>query len=1310
MCRVVCRLGSAKMASNNYLASVPKLQGRENYEEWSFAMENFLILEGLSKCIDGTEPDSVQIAKAKAKIVLSLDCSLYVHVKEAKTAKEIWDTLKNLYENQGFTRKISLLRYLISLRLENCSSMADYVNQVIETSQKLGRTGLKLENSLVGSLLLAGLPTQFAPMVMALEHSGIDITTDSVKTKLLDMQLDGGTSSTAGAFAGKFGNQKRQSQNSQNKNDRRNKNKNDIICFKCKQPGHFMAKCPNLNQNKGTDKQTKGAFNVVFFSTNFSNDDWYLDSGASVHLTCRQDWLLNQREPMVKDIVVANNGKIAVQSSGEIDIVTRVGEKSFEMEIKNAQYVPELATNLLSVSELMKKGNSVVFEKENCKIFNSDKVLVAKAFLSDGVYKIDTSKRCLFAGQAVVSGETWHRRLGHINSSYLDKMRDGLVDGIDYDGKLKINLQNCEVCCEGKQARQPFRSSNTRATGLLDVVHTDLAGPMETTSIGGSRYYVEFQDDFSRMSFVYFVKTKAETFEKFKDFQGLVEKQIGRKIKVLRSDNGGEYINAEFENYLRKQGIIHQKSNPYTPEQNGRSERLNRSLVEKARCLLYEAGLEKCFWAEAINTACYLRNRSAVANTPKTPYEMFFGQKPNLSHIRIFGSTVMTHIPKEKRRKWDKKSEKLTLVGFSETTKGYRLYNTKTAQISTSRDVHIYEKERNSDNIDFYVDESSNDNVISETQELYSINENSSSEQSSDELVFSEEELSDKTYVPEDLESVSIPEKVRRSERQRKTKNFDDYVTYFTTVEQENSEENPVLVGEPNSVVEALAGPNRSKWISAMTDEMKSFSENRAWDLVDLPEGQSPVKCKWVFKEKVGSDGCITYRARLVAKGFSQKPGIDFDETFSPVVKHSTLRLLLALSVQLKLNVYHLDVVTAFLNGKLEETVFMEIPDGFDTGVASNKNKVLKLNKAVYGLKQSSRVWYKEVENVLVNLNYKKSDHEPCIFVKREDSFVTIIALYVDDFFIFSNSVQESDSLKQQLAARFKIKDLGQLKKGLGMRVSIDKDGNKIQLDQEHYINHLLERFNMSECKPVGTPMDKNACFDETDTNICRKNLPYQQLLGSLMYLSVLTRPDITFAVNFLSQFNNCYTESHWKSAKRILRYLKGTKSLCLEYKNDNSNLMGFVDSDFANNTCDRRSYTGFVFKLAGGAVSWECKKQTTVALSSTEAEYMAVTEASKEAIHFRNLLSDVLGIFECITLYNDNQSAQKLAMNPICHKRSKHIDIRYHFIREAVSNKLVNLKYLSTNEMPADVLTKALCLPKHVKFRGELGLCKNII
>lgn len=1291
------------MAANNYLSSIPKLHGRENYEEWCFAMENFLILEGLNKCIEGTETDSVQIAKCKAKIVLAVDPSLYVHVKGAASAKDVWDKLKNLYENTGFSRKIGLLRTLISLRLENCATMDEYVNSVIETSQKLNRTGLKLDSELVGSLMLAGLPENFAPMVMALEHSGIKIDEDSIKMKLIDMLPDGSkfmssTSSTS-AFIGGAGSAHKRKPQKLNKNkckkesdEIKKRDLSEIICYRCKKSGHFSSKCPQ-NQKSGKDNQkddTKTAFNVVFLSAQYKNDEWYLDSGASMHLTCRKDWLLNKRTSNLKEIVVANSSRLPVQNSGEIDLLCRVNTEINEIEIRNAQYVPGLTTNLLSVSQLLENGNNVIFEKHCCKIYNNKKRLVAEAFLKSGVYKIDTvCPKPVFVGQ-VTSGEVWHKRLGHINSMYLNKMKNGLVDGINYHGQLKIEKQNCVVCCEGKQSRQPFCHKGTRATEILEVIHSDLAGPMETTSIGGSKYFLTFQDDYSRMSFVYFLKTKDETFEKFKEFQCLTEKQLDRKVKILRTDNGGEYINAEFEKYLKKQGIIHQTTNPYTPEQNGLSERLNRTIIEKARCLLYEANLEKKFWAEAVNTACYLRNRSMVSGLEKTPYEIFYKKKPNLEHIRIFGSVVMTHVPKEKRAKWDKKSEQLVLVGFSETTKGYRLYNPRTNKVCTSRDVHVMEKTVSETDVQIIGD--INQDKL-DTEEL-NTSTASQSEVESETL-----DDGDSSYAPD--EDVSANEDVlRRSQRQRKAKTWDDFVTYFTEKTEESDS-----VGDPTSVKEALSSVNRDQWISAMTNEMNNFSENCAWDIVELPEGHTPVKCKWVFKTKLNSDNSITYRARLVAKGFSQRQGIDFYETFSPVVKHSTLRLLFALSVKYDFDIVHLDVVTAFLNGKLEEEVFMEIPEYFDSKFRNDHRNVLKLNRAIYGLKQSARVWYKEVETVLLVLNYKKCDSEPCLFIKHADSSITIIAVYVDDFFIFSNSNDEIIFVKEHLSKNFKIKDLGQVKQCLGMRVRINENKSEILLDQEQYISQVLERFNMNDCKSVSTPMVKNVSLDKTNSEDCQSELPYQQLLGSLMYISVLTRPDITFAVNYLSQFNNCFTEEHWKSAKRILRYLQGTKGYSLAFKRDNSKLIGYVDADFANDPIDRRSYTGFVFKMSGGAVSWECNKQKTVALSSTEAEYMAITEASKEAIHLRSLLLEIIGEKLCIDVFNDSQSAQKIALNPISHKRTKHIDVRHHFIREVISKNYIKLRYLSTDEMLADILTKSLCSVKHCKFVAELGL-----
>lgn len=1282
----------------HYISSVPKLLGRENYDDWAFAVENFLVLDGLSKCIDGTETNEEKMAKAKAKVVLTLDSSIFVHIREAKTVQDLWNTLKDMYDDKGFTRKIGLLRNLISLRLDNCDSMQAYINQVIETSQKLRRTGFKIDDEWIGSLLLAGLPEKFSPMIMAIEHSGISIKADAIKTKLLDMQIEGDTRKSGGAFVSKAGFKKPRGGNVTT-NVRK-----DIVCYRCKKTGHFMNKCPEILSSKNSQQNNQkrfnpggsNAFSAVFLSGEFNNTDWYVDSGASIHLTAKDDWLMNvKKEPGLKEIMVANKTKIPVVCEGDIEINTIIDTERHNIVINNVLYVPDLTTNLLSVSQLIKNGNKVIFNEKGCEIYNGYGKLVAKANLLDNVYRLvfEKPEQSLLAAVAV-PGEVWHRRFGHLNYKALRLMNNGAVNGLDCKGKFN-NTNACVICCEGKQTRLSFKHEGSRAKELLGIVHADLCGPMEVTSLGGSKYFLLFEDDFSRMTFVYFLKSKDEAFDSFKDFKSFVENQKGTKIKVLRTDNGGEFCSTVFQNFLVKNGIVHQKTNPYTPEQNGMLERMNRTIVEKARCLLFDAEFDKSFWAEAVSTAVYLRNRSVVTGLDnKTPLEAWSNKKPDVSNLRIFGSKVMVHTPKQKRSKWDKKAKEMFLVGFSDHVKGYRLYDPITKKVITSRDVVFFEN--TTSRLPVVLDDSQ------ENAERLSVSVGDKNqhddEVSNDTDSFEASTSSDSEYVM----PYKIPEVVRRSERQRTPRSYNDYVTYMCT--DETSDETN-LEAMPVTVSEALSRPDGNKWRQAMMDELDSFEESDAWDLMDLPEKGTIVENKWVFKVKCDSDNQCSYRARLVAKGFTQKEGIDYGETFAPVVRHSTLRLLVGLAVKLDLEITHLDVKTAFLNGLLEEDVYMRQPEGFV--LKGFENKVCKLKKAIYGLKQSSRAWNTKVDQTLIKLGYKKSELEPCLYTRKKDNLYTIVALYVDDFFIFYNDKENLTKLKQCLSAEFKIKDLGSAKQCLGVRIMHDKRKGIITMDQESYINQVLQRFNMTDCKSVSTPMDSNICFDDSDNNsdLCDKTIPYQRLIGSLMYLAVLTRPDIAYTVSFLSQYNNCYTDLHWKCAKRVLRYLAGTRSCVLSFSKDGCELEGYVDADWAGNVKDRKSYTGFVFKLAGAAISWESNKQKTVALSSTEAEYMALSEASKEAIYLKNLLYELIGYTCSVTVFNDNQSAQKLSSNPVLHKRSKHIDVRHHFVREAVLNGLVDIKYLSTANMIADVLTKSLASSKHSNFVKGLGL-----
>lgn len=508
-------------------------------------------------------------------------------------------------------------------------------------------------------------------------------------------------------------------------------------------------------------------------------------------------------------------------------------------------------------------------------------------------------------------------------------------------------------------------------------------------------------------------------------------------------------------------------------------------------------------------------------------------------------------------------------------------------------------------------------------------------------------------------------------------------------------------VEEPTNYKHALADP---AWTQAMKSEIESIERNNTWNLVELPPGHRPVGLKWVFKLKRDTSGnIIKYKARLVAKGYVQKQGVDYEEVFAPVTRLETVRLLLALAARNGWEIHHLDVKSAFLNGELQETVFVSQPPSFE--VRNKEHLVYKLLKALYGLHQAPRAWYARLNRYLESLGFSKCPYEQAVYTKKEGPEVLIIGVYVDDLLVTGTNISNIQKFKRQMGEEFDMTDLGKLSHYLGMEVS--QQLGYIELKQESYAKKLLVRAGMAECRSAKYPMETSIQLDKDEKGKAVDATQFKSIVGGLRYL-VHTRPDIAYAVGIVSRYMERPTVLHQAAVKRILRYIKGTTNYGLIYSKGTGNhlLEGYSDSDLAGNTEDRRSTGAMAFYLNDNLITWVSQKQRCVALSSCEAEFMAATAAACQAVWLRNLLIQITGVTHGpVIIYVDNKSAIDLAKNPVFHGRSKHIDIRYHFIRECVGRGEIEVKYVSSNEQRADVLTKAMATVKFEQMRALLGI-----
>ena len=734
---------------------------------------------------------------------------------------------------------------------------------------------------------------------------------------------------------------------------------------------------------------------------------------------------------------------------------------------------------------------------------------------------------------------------------------------------------------------------------------------------------------------------------------------------------------------------------------------MNRTLVELARTMLTASKLSEFLWEHAVAHAAYIRNRSyTMAVSDRTPYEGWNGSKPNVTHLREFGAPVWVLLQGQNvARKILPKSKKCAYIGNNDASKSVLYYNAERRKVLTSRNYKFLTAKE---------PEAAEEIAVHD----YPLREGECEGRSA---CGKEQGIENIPSAPAKETNMSRKRKASPNvDEPRKTwgirKDYRKLSDPFSSEDEEN--ENPddetemvIMMAEAGdefqSLKEAMESPDWPEWERAIHAELAQLKEKETWELVELtqlPADAVPLNNKWVFVLKRDKEGWVVkHKARLVVKGCGQRPGFDYLETHSPVIRMESIRAILAIATEKHLLIRQMDVKGAYLNGTLKETIYMKQPDGF----ADGSGRVCRLKKTLYGLKQSSREWNTKFDTKMRQQGYQCLRADPCVYTCSDADKTAIVTVWVDDLLLFADSVKTMEEMKTDIRTEWETTDMGEPSKIVG--IEITQSPGQIKISQKQSIQRILEKQGLADANPVHMPLDPNIkIVPNPDGSEGNKSNSYAQLLGELQFIANSTRPDIAFAINRLASYTVNPSMQHVIALKRILRYLAGTRDYGITYKNEPKTLgsfHGYADASFRNRD-DGKSTTGYVFKAAGGAITWRSNKQSVTALSTTEAEYIALWEAGKEASWLRNFYRE-LGLTQKkpTELHSDSTGAVSIAKDPLFHKRTKHIDSKYHWIREKVHAKRFTAEYCPTDNQTADVLTKALPRPKHEKHLKGMGM-----
>lgn len=1363
------------------LDSLPKFNGSsENYSDWRGLIIDLATVNGVGCLIDGSTSKDGRFSAPEWDVIdhqlhslirMSLSPDVRRGLPDEPNSSSI-DFLKKLdkrYATVNTSTKFKLLKDLIYFK-QNGRSVSDMATSFQAIVSRIKSLNIMIDD-LISLIFLNSFDPQFEVVVQVIGSQADLPSLDDLISRMLSKEADilVKDESSGALVATETGLRKFPSKRHEHKR-----------CSNCGKSGHTLRECfhdgggsssrrprwwreewnrPAPKKSLYTTLTTEAEdpesalaeldaledmvdlqFLTAYCNSGMRNQNsWIVDSGCSTSASFERENFINYRS-FDGQISIGDGSKLNIVGIGTIKLWCKVGSRAKPLYIDNAHHVPQLTRNLLSVGQLKQQGLMIKdrIGYRGLDFFDrTNQLRLASRALPNNLFEAIT---CPKQENFLTENEKHHYRFGHMGNP---------------PGEF------CDICDVTKATtRRPPKICGLLPSRVNEIVVSDIWGPYPVASLGGSRYMLSFTDAKSRYSTIYFMKTKAEVTSKLILHNNRLINEFGRGIQILRSDNGAEYKCKNLIDYTTRVGIIQQFTVPYQPAQNGIAERLNRTIVQIGRALKLASGVPDFLWPEILQHANTIHNVNICTTTGKTPHEIYFGEKPETSNLRIFGSIVATHRePSTRKSKLDPTGVLGVYVGNSLNAKGFRIWLPNDRKIVDRVKVKINEErfykdvlwtssdgvgctddlqkilpEDDAQWIDSALPELSSDSTISEKTlsdaseqiEDHTPSPNDSGhgqpitktavEPSREEIPHEEIE----TIEPYDLDKYQyrptpagtdfqpiLRPRISAVARQReqkllKEKRNTSYIAAGAELYGELGITKLNLDTKIPSDYWEAAGDR--KWKDAIAAEAHSFKTNHVFTVVERKEGIKCLPGKWIFTRKSTADGGIRHKARFVAMGFRQREGLDYEHTYAPTTINTTLKILFSIIAKDDLNCIQMDVTTAFLNGVLQEEIYMEIPDGFD--IPKNESQVVRLNKAVYGLKQAGYEWNSLLDSTLKKLHLTPLTNDRTVYVwKRENTPLYLIA-YVDDIIVASKSSEMLEIVKNGLQNSFTARDMGELRTFLGIEIKRNRLRKEIYLSQTGYLMELNKRFMPETCRQPNNQPDRML---ESKPDQSRKE--YQRLVGALLWVTTNTRPDMSAKVGIAAQKVSNPSVTNFQNLQQIALEMIDTANLHLKLGGDaDLKLVAYVDAAWGGENSEdvgSRSRHGAILTLGNGCISWWSRVQSTVALSSAESEFLAVSEVVRDIKYIRSLLEELLIKQSGPTdIMEDNEACITMINDGIISRKTRHIAIKERFaIQAARDENIIRMKKIPTKDNIADVMTKLLGRVKLKDIRQYLNM-----